>query len=207
VAADNPDVAFLIMLAGPSVNGAEILKSQGQLIMKAEGVTDAETLARELASQEVMIATILEAPEGASAESLTEKVLLGLADQAPKDEAGKKAFEQSIAGGVRQLSSPWFRFFLIHDPAPVLKKVHCPVLALNGELDTQVDPKLNLPLIREILKANGNPHSAAEELPKLNHLFQTCQRGAVSEYESIEETMAPEVLNRMTDWILKVCAK
>jgi pimeloyl-ACP methyl ester carboxylesterase len=207
VAADNPDVAFLIMLAGPAVNGSEILKSQGQLIMKAEGVTDPATLAHERATQEILIATILAEPEGTSAESLTTKVLLSLADQAPKDEAGKKAFEQSIAGGVRQLSSPWFRFFLTHDPAPVLKKVHCPVLALNGELDTQVDPKLNLPLIREILKTTGNPNSSAEELPKLNHLFQTCLRGAVSEYESIEETMAPQVLNRIADWILKVCAK
>lgn len=207
VAADNPEVAFLVLLAGPSVNGAEILKSQGQLMMKAEGVTDPSTLAEARASQEILIATILGEPENTSAEVITEKVLFKLAEQVPKDEAGRKEFEQSIATGVRQLSSPWFRFFLTHDPAPILRKVHCPVLALNGELDTQVDPKLNLPLIREILKATGNPNSAAEELAKLNHLFQTCQRGAISEYETIEETIAPQVLNRLSDWILQVCAK
>ena len=43
-------------------------------------------------------------------------------------------------------------------------------------------------------------HSAAV-LPKLNHLFQTCETGAVSEYQSIEETMSPQVLELVTAWI------
>jgi len=40
------------------------------------------------------------------------------------------------------------------------------------------------------------------ELPKLNHLFQTCQTGSIAEYAAIEETIAPSVLNLISDWIL-----
>jgi hypothetical protein len=40
-----------------------------------------------------------------------------------------------------------------------------------------------------------------KELPGLNHLFQTCKTGAVSEYAEIEETIAPAALKVIGDWI------
>jgi hypothetical protein len=46
----------------------------------------------------------------------------------------------------------------------------------------------------------------AKALPKLNHLFQTCQTGAVTEYGKIEETFAPAALDAVSDWILKRAA-
>jgi hypothetical protein len=39
-------------------------------------------------------------------------------------------------------------------------------------------------------------------LPGLNHLFQHCTTGLPSEYSSIEETFAPEVLKLIDEWIL-----
>jgi hypothetical protein len=42
-----------------------------------------------------------------------------------------------------------------------------------------------------------------KEFPGLNHLFQTCKTGAVSEYGAIEETLAPAVLETIGNWILK----
>jgi len=35
----------------------------------------------------------------------------------------------------------------------------------------------------------------------LNHLFQTASTGAVAEYGSIAETISPEVLEVITDWV------
>ena len=52
--------------------------------------------------------------------------------------------------------TPWFRYFIKYDPEPVLQKVKCPVLALNGELDLQVPADQNLPAIEAALKAGGN---------------------------------------------------
>jgi hypothetical protein len=42
-----------------------------------------------------------------------------------------------------------------------------------------------------------------EEMPGLNHLFQTAKTGAPSEYGEIEETMAPGVLAVIGDWIVQ----
>jgi uncharacterized protein len=99
------------------------------------------------------------------------------------------------------LTTPWFRFFLTFEPATALAEVRCPVLALNGEKDTQVDPELNLPAIEKALKDGHNPPFRGIVLPNLNHLFQTSESGAVSEYQEIEETMAPRMLELLTAWI------
>jgi fermentation-respiration switch protein FrsA (DUF1100 family) len=80
--------------------------------------------------------------------------------------------------------------------------VKVPVLALNGEHDLQVPAKENLDLIAAGLKAGGNVDVTVKAFPRLNHLFQTSQTGLLSEYGQIEETMYPEVLKTVSDWIL-----
>lgn len=95
---------------------------------------------------------------------------------------------------------------MTYDPRPALKRVSCPVLAINGEKDMQVDPKQNLPPIEAALKAGGNQDYLCRELAGLNHLFQSCETGAPSEYGKIEETFAPEALELIGDWILEHAA-
>jgi len=92
---------------------------------------------------------------------------------------------------------------LTYDPKPTLSKVKCPVLAINGEKDLQVPPKENLSAIEEVLKAGGNQNYTIEELPGLNHLFQTAQTGVPSEYVKIEETISPVALKIIGDWVLE----
>ena len=104
---------------------------------------------------------------------------------------------------IKQVNTPWFRFFLSYDPRSALKQTKIPVLAINGELDLQVPPKQNLPEIAKALKAAGNKKFQTVELPKLNHLFQPTKTGAFSEYGKIEETISPTALMVMSDWIRK----
>lgn len=75
------------------------------------------------------------------------------------------------------------------------------MLALNGAKDLQVPPKENLGEIRKALGKGGNRQVTIKEIPGLNHLFQTCKTGAVSEYGEIEETIAPAALTLIADWI------
>ncbi len=105
--------------------------------------------------------------------------------------------EQALA----QLTSPWMRTFVRHDPSPILAKVTCPVLAINGELDLQVPVKQNLDAIAAALKKGGNPDWTVRAFPGLNHLFQHSETGLVSEYGQIEETISEEVLDFIADWI------
>ena len=45
---------------------------------------------------------------------------------------------------------------------------------------------------------------AVHRLPGHNHLFQRAKTGLVNEYAAIEETISPEVLNLIRDWVLSV---
>ena len=111
--------------------------------------------------------------------------------------------EPQIGAQIKTLTSPWFRYFMAYDPATALRKVTCPVLAINGEKDTQVPPEQNLPAIRKALEEAGNKHFEVDELPGLNHLFQTAKTGSPAEYVQIEETISPVALDKMASWILK----
>ncbi|HNY41771.1 MAG TPA: hypothetical protein PKJ41_15330, partial [Bryobacteraceae bacterium] len=88
-----------------------------------------------------------------------------------------------------------------YDPAFFLQKVKCPVLALDGSLDTQVVAAQNLPAIEAALKQGGNRDFEIALLPGLNHLMQTAKTGGVGEYSQIEETMAPAALDKMASWL------
>ena len=78
-----------------------------------------------------------------------------------------------------------------------------PVLALNGELDLQVDADQNVPAIERALAYAGNEDVTTRRMPQLNHLFQHAVTGAVAEYQQIEETMSTEVLELIEEWILE----
>ena len=95
-----------------------------------------------------------------------------------------------------------WRDFVRYDPAPALRAVRCPVLVLQGDLDLQVLPDQNLPAIRSALE--DNDRVSVVQFPGLNHLFQTAKTGLPAEYSSIEQTLAPEVLATMSDWLTNV---
>ncbi|MNL43294.1 hypothetical protein D3C87_1658010 [compost metagenome] len=93
------------------------------------------------------------------------------------------------------------RSFLKYDPATTLTKIKIPVLALNGEKDVQVSAQENLSGFKTLLTKAGNKNFKVIAMPGLNHLFQHAKTGLVSEYVTIEETISPEVLNIMKNWI------
>ena len=110
--------------------------------------------------------------------------------------------DRQVAGAKRQLLDPWTRWFLRHDPAPDLRALRVPVLALNGALDVQVTPAENLAAIAAAVRSGGWASVDTVTFPRLNHLFQTATTGAPAEYARIDETIAPAVLDRITAWIL-----
>lgn len=200
VASRRDDIAGIILMAGPGVNGRQISLNQTKLIAKASGVPD------------YMI-------------ELNQTLLQGLYDRQAKGDAIDKAYIAELAAKIKQglpenvrdsiepdalieqakktINSKWFAFFAAYDPAPALTKTKCPILAMVGEKDTQVDPKLNMPVIEQALKDGGNRDYQLEILPNLNHLFQPCRTGAVGEYNLIEQTISPAALDLITEWLKK----
>ena len=193
IAARNREVAFIVLMAGTGVSGAEVLPAQVTAIAEAGGASHDKALAEGVNEREILALLL----KGASEDELVKKM----------GELAPKVTEDQRRAQLKGLESPWFRYFLSYDPAEALRKVKCPVLALNGEKDMQVIPGQNLPAIRKALTEGGNKHFEAEQLPGLNHLFQTAKTGAPREYVEIEETIAPVALNRISDWVLKTAGK
>ncbi len=185
IAVRRPETAFIVLMAGSGVDGEQILYEQGQAVLKAQGATE-EGLTAQRAIQEKMFG-IVRTERDPEAAAVKLKELLG----------GSPAVEQS----VRNVNSMWFRYFLTYNPQPVLEKVKCPVLALNGSLDTQVVAPQNLPAIEAALKRGGNRDFETVLLPGLNHLMQTAKTGGIGEYSQIEETMAPAALEKIASWL------
>jgi uncharacterized protein len=205
VAAADPAIAWIILMAGPGVNGEQILYSQGQLIVAAEG-GDAQALAQQRQIQETIFAAINKHSASELNETVIETVTEDLVHELTASGTEFTAAElqnlkMALRVGLQQVNAPWFRHFLRYEPAEALRKVRCPVLALNGSVDLQVDPKLNLPKIEAALAEAGNTQVTIRELPNLNHLFQTCDTGALSRYEKNEETLAPILLETIEQWL------
>ena len=109
--------------------------------------------------------------------------------------------DEFVKHAVKIANSKYYQYFVKYDPALTLTQVQCPILALNGENDTQIPADENLNAIQKTLFEARHADITIKKLPKLNHLFQTSQTGSLSEYAEIEETFSPEVLEIMLNWL------
>lgn len=201
VATKSKDVSFIVLMAGTAIPGSELLLRQQDLIGRASGMKEEDLkITAELNS------TIYKmVDETTNTDSLKAKItryLIAKSKELPDLKIPEgKTVNDFIQMELAQLITPWMLNFIRYNPAPTLKKVKCPVLAINGSKDLQVPANINLPAIENALKKGGNKKGTFKELPGLNHLFQECTTGAPKEYSEIEQTISPVALETMTDWI------
>jgi len=171
---------FVVSLAGMVVSGAETLLWQNRVALLAAGIPEAtvNTYCKLLG------------------EAFEARVAGKTAPSAQNSDL-PDALKQNYSAAVMQLMTPYMKYFLALDVRPLLPGITCPVLALNGTKDTQVECSTNLDALR-----NGLP-AGAQLVPVegVNHLFQHCTTGASTEYRDIEETFAPEALSTMVQWV------
>jgi uncharacterized protein len=207
-AAKKPDdVAFIVLLAGVGVPMEQLLLRQSADLSKALGMSE-ERVKEGAEIQKELLSLVKNTTDGAEIEKQASEILKKrLAEYTDEQRKALGLSESMLTGQIKMVSSPWFRKLLAYDPAPALRQVKCPVLAINGEKDLQVAAKENLDGIRVALTAGGNTRVKIVELPGLNHLFQTCTTGAFAEYGQIEETFAPAALEAVSAWIREQAAK
>ena len=202
VASQHPaDIAFVVLLAAPGMNGEKILLAQAALTGKAEGATPVQMAQTRALNLAIFAVVKHEANPVAAQAKVQAAVLKAVASLSPADKAqlGNPAAYAKTVG--QQSASPWFRAFIVYDPLPALQKTRCPVLALDGSKDVQVPPAEDLTRIGQALLLSGNTDVTIKELPNLNHLLQTCRTGSPSEYATITETIAPSALMIIRDWV------
>ena len=172
---------FIVSLAGMAISGKETLIMQNRQAMTAIGLPK-ETV-----------------------DSYCNSISKALDEIA----SGKKASEINIDDvpvalkpitikALQQADTPYIRHFLTVDVGKLLPKIKCPVLALNGTKDTQVDCDANTTRIE---KGLADCKHSIKKIDGVNHLFQHCNTGIVTEYQQIEETISPEVLQEVAKWI------
>ena len=201
IAARNNKVAFIVMLAGTGMSGDQIMLLQQELIARADGAAEADIQKTKTVNKAVF--DIVRKNENAN--NLNSELTTYLKNELEKDTALAKSLGMSvddyINSTLKQITSPWFQYFLKYNPQTALTQVKCPVLAINGEKDLQVPPKENLAAIKKALKKGGNKNFVIKEMPSLNHLFQECKTGSPEEYGEIEQTFSPMALQELLNWI------
>ena len=174
-------VDFIVSLAGMAISGKETLVMQNRQAMSSIG------LPKDMVdSYCATISNILN--EIAHGKKTSEITIDGVPDN----------LKPILKKSLEQANSPYIRHFITVDASKQLSKIKCPVLALNGTKDTQVDCTANT---TQLEKGLSNCKHTIKKIESVNHLFQHCSTGNVVEYQQIEETIAPEVLEIIYSWI------
>lgn len=112
--------------------------------------------------------------------------------------------DEFIENLVSTRTTPWVRYFYNYNPVTEIRKIKIPALALYGSNDTQVPPKYHFHPVKEALEKSKSKDYDVILLEGLNHLFQESKTGSISEYAQIEQTFAPQALEIISTWILKI---
>jgi len=205
-AAESKDVAFAVLMAGPGIKGDKRFGLQARYAAIGEGA-DPKVIETIVNLNRGMIQIIRSDKDKnwtrRQLDDLFNRSYSGLSD------AEKQKFDQILSTwgteeSVKEMvMTPWYRQLADSDPQAYLRKVQCPILAMNGDKDMEEVYPDGMNGIEEALKEGGNRDFTLKMFPGMNHMFQKCKTGTPLDYPAIRETVAPEVLDYMTDWIVK----
>ena len=186
VAQQDPDIAFVVLMAGPAVPGGQVLERQQQTLLAASGAPQQQIDAAVTAARERTELVRVQDFAGATAATRAYLEAQGLSPE-------------QIDAQLPALVSPYMRSFLVHDPAPSLAALTAPVLAVYGGKDLQVPADQSVPPLTALLGANQD--ATITTIPELNHLMQPAVTGLPGEYQSIETTLSTEFLDLLSQWL------
>jgi alpha/beta superfamily hydrolase len=202
VASHNTAIEFIVLLAAPGIKITDLMVQQTADQTRLTGASD--KIVKLNAATNSKVYNAVAANKDISQKELEAKLASLLTEEwkkYPSGALGKAKLEDLISASTKMVTTPWFRYFLGMDPTVYLTKVKCPVLALNGTLDMQVNDKVNLAGIGNSLQKAGNAKHQEISMPGMNHFFQKVQTGSVAEYGKVEETVNPLALQKVSDWI------
>ncbi|MGA1278458.1 MAG: alpha/beta hydrolase family protein [Candidatus Kapaibacteriota bacterium] len=196
------DIAFICSMAGLGISGFDILVWQTRkLTSQTQPINEVEKAVKR---QKTLLSMIKSSDDSLKLrKALTDSLGTWAVEQQKIFMVNTPEFQAQL----RQLQSPWLRYFVKYEPTEFLKKVQCPVFALNGSEDIQVESGKNLEQIDSILRANGNSSVKIKEYKGMNHLFQRCSTCDVAEYAKIETTIEKEVLDDIISWLDEITKK
>jgi hypothetical protein len=109
----------------------------------------------------------------------------------------------------RQADTPWFKSWLLFDPAAFMPKIRQPILIVQGTLDTQVPPNQADRLETLSRQRKKLPPTATTKvvIPAVNHLLVPATTGEVDEYPTLAgANVSPAVTSALTQWLTTALA-
>ena len=203
LAAGNRDIAFAVLMAAPGTTGMEIVLDQNQISLTHQGV-EPETIEELQKLNRETFGMLLEWKGTEEDRTALRDQLSRFWNKLPLLVRMKVEKEAFLRSQFNAMTMPGYLSFLRADPSLYLKEVTCPLLALNGEKDTQVPAMKNIRAITSALEIAGNKNVETRIYPGLNHLFQECITGLTDEYAKSEQTLAPVMLNEVGEWLKEV---
>jgi len=206
--ASSPDIAFIILMAGPTIPGSEITLKQISNLLTRKGVSekikneklklekeiiefvkdqgDPDTLYPKLFNEAVKNYT--ELPEATKKQITT-------------DSAYAKIFATQT---IKTLNNPWIKFWFTYNPKDDLTELSMPILGLYGGKDMQVPAKADSVALRNAAIESGNNKVKIVIFPDANHLFQNAKTGMPEEYPELPKQFVPNFLDSIVKWIKSI---
>jgi uncharacterized protein len=200
-AAANPDIAYIVLIAGSILPGDQQMLLQNFMMGKSAGMPETELTKLGAMNRKVYDVIKQETDLAVMKTKITAVMNTELKPELLKQGITEPDIAQCIEVQSREMASPWYAAFIKGNPGSALEKVKCPVLAINGSTDLQVEPKANLAAVEKAAAKAGNKNVRVIELPGLNHLMQESKTGKPAEYGDIEQTFSPKALEVIGTWI------
>jgi len=195
VAGDNPEVDYILLMAGSAVRGDKLLLAQSESIMKTQGMD--ENYVKNIIELNKKIYSRL-MKENVDWDKLRNELWQGFAGLKKKEELtamDSTTIKKQVNAQMTTMKKPWFRHFVKLNPIRIYKEVDVPAMAMFGGKDSQVPPRQNARAIEEMGKDNFD----IKLFPEANHLFQKAETGSPMEYGTLEK----EFVNGFTDFIVE----
>jgi hypothetical protein len=165
-------IAGVVLIATNGLRGAEVVLAQQQRLLEKSSLSDADKQSR-IALQK----------------QINEAALSGKLDTLP-------------AAIRRQVDNAEFLSILSTDPAAIMPNVRQPILIVQGELDTQVEPS-NADKLEELARARKKAGPVEVlKIPGINHLLVPATTGDLDEYSRLtDKQVSPAVTGGIVKWL------
>lgn len=204
-ASQSSDFNFIVMLGTPGLKLRDVFEEQTRLRVESGEMSREQFEFQQKGTQKIYKLMELHQDSKIIKDSLMkykEEYISVYFDSIAKNPDKQPMLKRLYSTIITIRSSPHNLFNLNLNPTDYLEKVTCPVLSLSGSNDRLVPSKANQEVIRQALTKAGNRNFQIIELEGLNHNFQECEKGTITESLTLEQTFSPKALEIITYWIL-----
>jgi len=197
LAAETPRMGFVIMLGLPAVRGDGIHAGQTARNRAALGIPEATSQAVARVWQDYYLYLTSGQTDDSAYYAIGRRFLIahGLKDD---DKRITPAFIDQLLSGYR---TAWHRYFFSLDPAPFLRRIQSPALAIYGAADTQTTPAQNVLPLYEAWQSGGPGDYRVVILGDEDHFFLRHDGRRLEKHRNGEMEVSPRLLGLMGHWL------